>query len=55
MAARDLTVNDVEQALLKENIELPAGSLESEQRITTVRISRGYRQARDFEKLVYQS
>lgn len=52
MAARGLTVQDVESALRSENVELPAGSIESEEVQFTARIERGYRTAEDFAKLV---
>jgi multidrug efflux pump len=52
LAARDLTVADVEAALRRENVELPAGRLESPARDLTVRVERGYQTAADFEQLV---
>ena len=52
LAARGLTVNDVERVLREENLELPAGSIESEERDFTVRVDRGYRTAEDFRALV---
>ncbi len=52
LAARGLTVNDVEEALRAENVELPAGRIESVDRQFTVRIARGYRSAEDFSRLV---
>ncbi|MCB1567242.1 MAG: efflux RND transporter permease subunit, partial [Xanthomonadales bacterium] len=52
LAARGLTVNDVEAALRAENVELPAGRLESAQRDFTLRVDRSYRSADDFAKLV---
>jgi multidrug efflux pump len=52
LAARGLTVADVESALRAENIELPAGSIDSEERQFTVRIKRNFRTAEDFSKLV---
>ena len=52
LAARGLTVADVESALRAENIELPAGSIDSEERQFTVRIKRSFRTAEDFTKLV---
>jgi multidrug efflux pump len=52
LAARDLTVADVEAALRAENVELPAGRLESRARDLTVRLERGYQTAADFERLV---
>jgi multidrug efflux pump len=52
MAARGLTVADVENRLRAENVELPAGSIESDQRHFTVRMARLYREASDFDQLV---
>jgi multidrug efflux pump len=52
LAARGLTVNDVENALRSENVELPAGSIESLQRQFTVRVERGFREPEDFAQLV---
>jgi multidrug efflux pump len=52
LAARGLTVADVESALRAENIELPAGSIDSEERQFTVRIKRSFRTADDFSRLV---
>jgi multidrug efflux pump len=52
MAARGLVVSDVETALRAENLELPAGSIESETRSFTVRIKRSFRTAQDFSRLV---
>ncbi len=52
LAARALTVADVEAALERENVELPAGSVRSEQRDFVVRMERGYRTADDFRALV---
>lgn len=52
LAARDLTVNDVEAALRAENVELPAGSIESDTRQFTVRMARNYLTADDFNQLV---
>jgi len=51
LAARGLTVNDVENALRRENVELPAGSLESQDRDFTLRVMRGYQDADDFAAL----
>ncbi len=48
MAARALTVTDVENALARENVELPAGRLESADRDFTLRVERGYRTPADF-------
>ncbi|MBW2578089.1 MAG: efflux RND transporter permease subunit [Deltaproteobacteria bacterium] len=52
MAARGLTVMDVEAALRAENVELPAGRLESLDREITLRADTGYRSAADFARLV---
>ncbi|MCB1224200.1 MAG: efflux RND transporter permease subunit, partial [Verrucomicrobiales bacterium] len=52
LAARHLTVNDVEEALRRENVDPPAGKVESLDRQFTVRINREYRSAEDFEQLV---
>ena len=52
MAARGLVVSDVEAALRAENLELPAGSIESETRGFTVRVKRAFRTAQDFNRLV---
>lgn len=52
LAARGLSVSDVENALRAENLELPAGSLDSVDRQFTVRVSRSFRDAEDFAKLV---
>jgi multidrug efflux pump subunit AcrB len=52
LAARNLTLTDVENALRSENIELPAGNVESRTRDFLVRIQRGYRTVADFENLV---
>ncbi|MFV0511597.1 MAG: efflux RND transporter permease subunit, partial [Shewanella algae] len=52
LAARNLTVADVEAALRSENVELPAGSIESKERHFTVRLERSFRTAEDFANLV---
>jgi multidrug efflux pump len=52
LAARGLTVNDIEQALRQQNVELPAGSVESETRQFTVRVERAFRSVDDFAGLV---
>ncbi|MHA7899994.1 MAG: efflux RND transporter permease subunit [Henriciella sp.] len=52
LAARDLTVTDIEQALRRENIEAPAGSIESDTRSYTVRIDRTFQTPKDFAGLV---
>ncbi len=52
LAARNLTVADVESSLRSQNVELPAGSIESKERHFTVRLERSFRTAKDFENLV---
>ncbi len=52
MAARGLTAIDVEDALRAENVELPAGSIESRSTQFGVRVARSFRTAEDFGGLV---
>lgn len=52
LAARNLTVADVEETLRAENVDLPAGRVESRTRDFTVRVERAYRTAEDFKALV---
>ncbi|MEM6300347.1 MAG: efflux RND transporter permease subunit [Pseudomonadota bacterium] len=54
LIARDLAVSDVLEALRRENLELPAGRLESTDYEFPVRVSRSYRNAQQFEQLVLQ-
>ncbi|MDQ3269771.1 MAG: efflux RND transporter permease subunit [Pseudomonadota bacterium] len=51
MAARNVSVRDVESALRSENLELPAGRLESETRDFTLRVARDYTAPDDFARL----
>ncbi|ABI76028.1 AcrB/AcrD/AcrF family protein [Hyphomonas neptunium ATCC 15444] len=52
MAARGLTAGDVERALRAENVEAPAGTLESGAVAYTLRIDRSFQDADDFAGLV---
>lgn len=52
MAARGLTVSDIQRSLVEENVELPAGRLESKTRDFSVRVKRSYSTERDFRDLV---
>jgi len=52
LAARNLTVADIEKVLRSENVELPAGSVESKERHFTVRVERSFRTVEDFASLV---
>jgi multidrug efflux pump len=51
MAARGLTVEDVQSALNAQNLELPAGAIESGMRDFTVKVDRGYARPEDFMRL----
>jgi multidrug efflux pump len=52
LAARQLTVEDIEAALRAENVELPAGRIESLEREFTLRTDTGLRTPQDFRQLV---
>jgi len=52
MTARGLTVSDIEQSLRTENVELPAGSIESNDVQFRVRTERNFNNAEDFRNLV---
>ncbi|MGV8940482.1 MAG: efflux RND transporter permease subunit [Lysobacter sp.] len=51
MAARDITARDIESALRAENVELPAGRIESESRDFTLRVARQYEKPEDFARI----
>ena len=51
MAARGVTVDDVENALNSQNLELPAGSLEAKDKDFTIRVARGYSTPAQFAEL----
>ncbi|KFZ30531.1 multidrug transporter AcrB [Pseudidiomarina salinarum] len=51
MAARNITVADIENRLRSENVELPAGEVESIDREFTVRVARTYLTPEDFKRL----
>ncbi|HOZ26990.1 MAG TPA: efflux RND transporter permease subunit [Hyphomonadaceae bacterium] len=52
IAARGLTVGDIERAVRTENVETPAGSLTSQDLIFTARIDRPFRTPEEFQQLV---
>jgi multidrug efflux pump len=52
LAARGLTVTDIETALRQENLELPAGRLDSDDREFQVRVARNFTTAEEFRRLV---
>ncbi len=51
LAARGLAVSDVENALRRENVELPAGRIESTDRDFTLRVARSYQKPADFAQI----
>lgn len=52
LGARRLTVQNIEEALRRENVELPAGRIESSEREFTLRTETGFRVEQDFRDLV---
>jgi multidrug efflux pump len=52
MAARGVTVDDVESTLRAQNIELPAGEIESVDRDFSIRVQRSYLSDSDFANMV---
>jgi multidrug efflux pump len=52
LAGRGLTVQDVEDALRRENVQLPAGRIESQQREFSLRMDTGFNTEEDFRNLV---
>ncbi|MFQ3197470.1 MAG: multidrug efflux pump [Paraglaciecola sp.] len=55
MAARQITVADIERVIKSENVELPAGEVESQQRDFEVRVARSYLSPQDFAKLTIKA
>ncbi|WP_448551917.1 efflux RND transporter permease subunit [Thalassotalea montiporae] len=52
MAARGVTVDDIETTLRAQNVELPAGEIESVDRDFSIRVERSYRSETDFARMV---
>ena len=52
LAAHNLTVSDIESALRAENIELPAGSIESKNQQFSLRVDRVFIEPENFRQLV---
>lgn len=52
LAAYQLTTSDIEQALRRQNVELPAGRIQSTSRNLTIRVERPYQSADQFRQLV---
>lgn len=55
LTARGLTVGDVENALRRENLELPAGRLESQDRDFLLRVNRSFDSPEAFGQLVLRT
>ena len=51
LAARGLTVSDVEDALRTQNVELPAGFVQSQERDYQVRVNRAFQTPEEFARL----
>ncbi|MBN8606565.1 MAG: efflux RND transporter permease subunit [Caulobacterales bacterium] len=51
LAARGLTVQDVETALRSQNVELPAGYVQSQERDYQVRVARAFETPEQFQRL----
>src|SRR5262245_30233254 len=51
LAARGLTVQDVENALRAQNVELPAGYVQSQERDYQVRVARAFETPEQFDRL----
>ena len=52
MAAKGITVNDIETTLRNENVELPAGEIESQERDFSIRVNRAYLSPEDYAAMV---
>jgi multidrug efflux pump len=52
LAARRLTVNDIEAALNRENVQIPAGRIESQSREFVLNTATGFETPEDFRNLV---
>ena len=51
LAARDLTTQEVEEALRKENVEFPAGRIESKDIDLTIKLDKAYQNLENYKKL----
>ena len=51
LAARDLTTQEVEQVLKKENVEFPAGRIESKDVDLTIKLDKAYQNLEDYKTL----
>lgn len=55
MAARGVTVGDIEQVIRSENVELPAGRVESSERDFDVRVARSFLSPSDFGNIAIKA
>ncbi|PMH43765.1 multidrug transporter AcrB [Vibrio sp. 10N.286.49.B3] len=55
LAARNLTTNDISQALNRENLQLPAGYVKNQSLNIVVRLDRLYQKVEDFNRLQIKS
>ena len=51
LASRDLTTQEVEQALREENVEFPAGRIESKDIDLTIKLDKAYKDLNSYKKL----
>ncbi len=51
LAARDLTTQEIEEALKKENVEFPAGRIESKDIDLTIKLNKAYKNLDSYTKL----
>jgi len=51
LAARDITTQEVEQVLRKENVEYPAGRIESKDIDLTIKLDKAYQKLKNYKKL----
>ena len=51
LAARDITTQEVEQVLRKENVEYPAGRIESKDIDLTIKLDKAYQKLENYKKL----
>ncbi|MEK9959148.1 MAG: efflux RND transporter permease subunit [Pelagibacteraceae bacterium] len=52
MAARDITTDELENILKKENVEFPAGKLESKNIDLVIKVEKAYKDLRDYQELI---
>ena len=52
MAARNITVLELESILKKENVEFPAGKIESKYVDLVIKVEKAYNKLQDYKNLV---